>query len=130
VAEPCQIPARPGEACDEAFAIRIRYTEEDDRHSCCGFLDGARQLVRGNDDRIWFGFSDFICNAYCLRHVCHATHHKNIVLGFDIAEIAESLPKGRECGRRLIAPTRWRMSRDEDRYPPYFGRLLRAGDEW
>jgi hypothetical protein len=129
MAEACQITTRPGEACDEAFAIRIRHTEEVDGHSGCSFLDGTRQLVRGNDDRIWFGCSDFICNAYCLRHVCHATHHEDTVVGFDIAKITESLPKGRKCRRRLIAPTCWRMSRDEDFYPPSLGRLLRPADE-
>jgi len=130
VAEACQITARSGDACDQAFAIRIGHAEEDDGYSCCGFLDGTGQFVRGNDERIWVGCSDFLCNARRLRRVRRATHHENTVVGFDISKITESVPEGSECGRRLIAPTRWRMPRNEDPDSPYLGRLLRSGDEW
>src|SRR5262245_20267417 len=42
MAEARHITAWPGDACDQAFAIRIGHTEEDDGYSCAGFLDGAR----------------------------------------------------------------------------------------
>src|SRR5262245_44519018 len=67
ITEPGHVPARPRQACDKTLTFRVGHGEENDRYGGGNLLDGARELVRCDDDRIRVGCDEFLRHARHLR---------------------------------------------------------------
>jgi hypothetical protein len=120
MAEAGDVPARPGQARDQAALLGIGNGDEHHRYRRGRLLEGLRELVGADHDDIHI-LPDQVprCAQHFLALAHGAARDEDVVLPLDVPELAKPVPQREQHVRTGLAAAAGRHAWDEESDPPH-----------